>query len=73
MIEVDISRESTSKLAIYAGMGVPELWRYDGERFYIYQLLDQRYVEVAVSQTFPMITSAVLSPFPNRTDLDTMR
>ena len=63
VIEVDISHESTSKLAIYAGMGVPELWRYDGQRFYIYRLLEQRYVEVSASQTFPMITSQALATF----------
>lgn len=63
VIEVDISHESTRKLAIYAGMGVPELWHYDGRRVHIYQLLEQRYVEVAASNTFPMITNDVLLRF----------
>ena len=30
-IEVDISRSSLNKLSIYADLGVPELWLYDGE------------------------------------------
>lgn len=63
VIEVDISHESAIKLPIYAGMGVPELWRYDGKRAYIYQLLDQAYVEVSTSEAFPMITSDLLSRF----------
>jgi Uma2 family endonuclease len=62
-VEVDISHESLSKLAIYAGMGVPELWRYDGQRVYIYRLLEQQYVEVSVSHTFPLITGEVLCQF----------
>ena len=48
-------------MAIYAGMGVPELWRYDGNRVYIYQLKEERYVEGAGSQTFPVITDEALS------------
>lgn len=63
VIEIDISRESTRKLAIYEGMGVPEVWRYDRKRVYIYQLLEKRYVEVAASKTFPMITNDVLLRF----------
>jgi Uma2 family endonuclease len=63
VVEVDISHESTRKLAIYAGMGVPELWRYDGQQVYIYQLLDHRYVEITASQTFPMISSDGLTRF----------
>jgi Uma2 family endonuclease len=70
VIEVDISHESTSKLAIYAGMGVPELWRYDGRRVHIYQLLEQRYVEVAASNTFPMITNEVLLRFLEQNKLE---
>jgi len=29
-IEVDISRSSIDKLAIYQSLGIPEVWRYDG-------------------------------------------
>src|SRR5204863_3892315 len=30
-IEVEISRDSLNRHRIYAALGVPELWRYDGE------------------------------------------
>ena len=30
-IEIDISRSSVTRLGIYAALGVPEVWRYDGE------------------------------------------
>lgn len=39
-IEVDISRSSMPKFAIYQSIGVPELWRYDGKAILIY-ILDQ--------------------------------
>lgn len=39
-IEVDISRSSMPKFAIYRSIGVPELWRYDGDAILVY-ILDQ--------------------------------
>lgn len=32
VVEVDISHHAVSRERIYAAMGVPELWRFDGER-----------------------------------------
>lgn len=32
-IEIDISRSTLPKQPIYAALGVPEVWRYDGKRF----------------------------------------
>src|SRR5262249_518426 len=32
-IEVDIWSSSLNRLEIYAALGVPEVWRYDGEHF----------------------------------------
>ena len=63
VVEIDVSHESTSKFAIYAGMGVPELWHYDGRQAQIYRLMEQRYVGVAASRTFPILTNDVLSRF----------
>ena len=62
-VEIDLSGESTSKLAIYAGMGVPEVWRYDRQRVWIYHLIDQDYAEASSSRAFPLLTAAVLSQF----------
>lgn len=70
VVEVDISHESTSKFAIYAGMGVPELWHYDGRKAQIYRLMGQRYVRVAASQTFPILTGDVLSRFLEQNRLE---
>jgi Uma2 family endonuclease len=63
VVEIDISSESTQRLAIYAGMGVPEVWRYDGKCAHIYQLVDHAYVPIDVSLALPVFTTGVLSRF----------
>jgi hypothetical protein len=37
----------------YEALGVPELWRYDGEVLKIYLLKDGKYNESSTSQNFP--------------------
>jgi Uma2 family endonuclease len=32
VIEVEITSSATQKLKLFAAMGVPEVWRHDGER-----------------------------------------
>jgi Uma2 family endonuclease len=63
VVEIDVSHESTRKLSIYAGMGVPEVWRYDGKRAYVYQLVDNSYVALDASLVFPVLTIEVLARF----------
>ena len=41
VVEVDITSPSASKLPIYARLGVPEVWRHDGDRLAILGLLRQ--------------------------------
>jgi Uma2 family endonuclease len=62
-VEIDITNESLGKFPIYAAFGVPEIWRYDGERAYIYYLADNNYVEVDASLSFPLITAQALTEF----------
>jgi Uma2 family endonuclease len=63
VIEIDITSPSFSKLPIYAQIGVPEVWRYDGERLKILVLEGSDYVETAESAVFPPVTSNVLTDF----------
>ena len=37
-IEVDVSRTSVGKRKLYAAFGVPEVWRYDGQRIEVFTL-----------------------------------
>ena len=50
-------------MAIYAGMKVPEVCRYDGRRgqMHIYHLKDDRYVEMPNSLAFPTLTAGTLT------------
>lgn len=50
--EVDITHTDIDKLNLYASMGVPEFWRYNGQVLRIYQLQDGQYIEVENSPTF---------------------
>ncbi|NJO17952.1 MAG: Uma2 family endonuclease [Thioploca sp.] len=52
VVEVDMTNPSLKKLPIYLVLGVPELWRYDGEMFDIYQKIDNDYVKCEVSLVF---------------------
>lgn len=40
VLEIDITSGSMDKLPIYAALGVPEIWRYDGENLQVF-LLDK--------------------------------
>lgn len=65
-VEVDIHHTSRDMFSIYAGLGVPEIWLYDGLALSIYNLQDGAYDEVAASPALPMLTSQILAGFLNR-------
>lgn len=67
VIEVDITSPSLSKFPIYARLGVPEVWRYDGERVAIFELRGvEGYAEVSRSVALPPLTGAVIAGFVER-------
>ena len=63
VIEIDRTSASLDKFEIYAGLGVPEIWRVAGRRIEFYVLADDYYTESATSNAFPFLTAAVLSEF----------
>ncbi len=52
VVEVDVSHSSRQKLAFYAQLGVPEVWRYDGRRAVFYRRDGAQYVEIPSSLAF---------------------
>ena len=62
-IEIDITSSSINRLALYASLGVPEVWRYDGNRLIIYQLEGGEYRVCDRYSTFPLITSSEIIRF----------
>ncbi len=63
VVEIDLHHESISKSPIYASLGVPEFWRYDGKSLTIYQLREEHYVASDASASLPMLTGTALSAF----------
>ncbi len=66
-IEVEISRPWVDKAPIYADLGVPEVWHYDGERLRV-ELLQQdgTYLESPTSAAFPFLPIGKLEEFLER-------
>lgn len=63
VVEVDITHSDIDKLALYAAMGIPEFWRFNGEEWRIYQLTPQGYQEVESSPSFPGFPKAQFYQF----------
>ena len=61
VVEIDLTNTSQHKLPIYAALGVPEIWTYDGSKASFYSLAGERYVEASHSQSFPFLLSIVLT------------
>ncbi|HXG63457.1 MAG TPA: Uma2 family endonuclease [Blastocatellia bacterium] len=61
VVEIDITHASRSKFPIYAALGVPEIWRYDGEAIEIYHLQGAEYREDTNSRTFPLLSAEVIA------------
>ena len=58
-VEVEVSRSALDKTAVYAGLGVPEVWRFDGEALTIGHLQpDGTYAAAEVSTYLPMLPPA---------------
>jgi Uma2 family endonuclease len=55
-IEIDITGSSLNQLALYATLGVGEVWRYDGSDLIFYQLQSGKYTIVDRSPTFPILS-----------------
>jgi Uma2 family endonuclease len=62
-LKVDITHGSLSKFPIYAGLGVPEVWRYDGQRVEFYRLVGDAYLQIHTSAAFPFLTPEVMTQF----------
>ncbi len=64
VLEIDIYHDSKSKFDIYASFGVREIWRYDGEKFEIYELKKSgQYKEIKESKSLPILTASILTDF----------
>lgn len=70
VLEVDIHHDSRENYPIYAALGVPEIWRYDGQEVTIYRLERDGYVSAEISKALPVLTPNVLTEYLMRMQRD---
>jgi Uma2 family endonuclease len=63
-IEVDVTHGSLDRLSIYATLGVPEVWRLDGDTLTFHVLgADGKYTSATASRSFSIVKPADLLGF----------
>ncbi|MFL6336537.1 MAG: Uma2 family endonuclease [Pyrinomonadaceae bacterium] len=63
VIEIDSTSESLQKFKIYAALGVPEIWRYDGRQAHFYALAGEGYEKIQNSIAFPVFAATALTRY----------
>jgi Uma2 family endonuclease len=63
VVEVDISHTDIDKNRLYAALGIPEFWRYNGQQWRIFILQDGVYLESSTSEIFPIVSKKDLYQF----------
>lgn len=58
VIKIDITHSSIDKHNLFAALGVPEVWRYDGEQVVILFLDGDEYISSDRSLALPRVTAA---------------
>ncbi len=55
-IEIDVKHSSLNRMSIFAAIGIPEVWRYDGENLTIYLLSNDSYKKSNTSSALPKVS-----------------
>jgi len=63
VVEIDITHPSIKKLPLFAALGVPEVWLFDGTVIEIVWLKEGRYVKSENSSSLPLVTAAIVTAF----------
>ena len=63
VVEIDLSRTRIDKQAIYATIGVPEFWRFDGKSLRAFERVGGIYAEVARSAKLSGLPIATLAAY----------
>jgi Uma2 family endonuclease len=61
VIEIDITHPLLNKFPIFAGLGIPEVWRYHRQALTIFKLEGETYRAQAASELFPRVTGTDLT------------
>ena len=63
VVEVEMTRSAIDKLRLFASMGIPEVWRYDGKTLWIGSLQKDKYIEAEFSHVLPDFPVELASGF----------
>lgn len=69
-IEIEITRRSVPKQPVYAGLGIPELWRFNGKRLTVLILKIGKYEETTNSVAFPFLPMGEFQQFVLRLETE---
>jgi hypothetical protein len=61
VVEIDITNPSINKLVLFKEFGVPEVWRYDGQRLEIFRLQGVGYEASEESVAFPGVPATAVT------------
>jgi Uma2 family endonuclease len=59
-VEIDVKHSSLNRMSIFAAIGIPEVWRYDGENLTVYLLEENDYRKSEESSVLPKVASREL-------------
>lgn len=63
IVEIDITHSSLDKFALFAAVGIAEIWIFEEKRLKILRLEQKQYVEREMSLVFPNVSSEILTRF----------
>lgn len=66
VIEIEITSSAIQKLKLFAAMGVPEVWRHDGERLQMYAFQENQYQSIDNSRSLPGLNPTIINAFLSR-------
>jgi Uma2 family endonuclease len=66
VVEIDVTHRSVPREPIYAALGVPEIWRFNGRHFDCLHLKGKQYAVRKMSLAFPFLEPALLQQFIDR-------
>ena len=63
VIEVEITSSAIAKMKLFAALGVPEVWRHDGERLEMLRLTGGTYTSIASSLELPGLSAETIDSY----------
>jgi Uma2 family endonuclease len=61
VIEVEITSSAIRKMKLFAKIGVPEVWRHDGDEIRMFRLVDDDYEPILSSVEVPGLTALMIN------------